>query len=208
MNRPAWILFGSLGVLLFTSIILVAAPFAQFKAIPPESGLVPYTIEQGQGREEYVSLGCVYCHSQQPRDRSFAPDDVRGWGRASSPGDYAYDYPHQLGTMRTGPDLFNIGARQPSLDWHLTHLYNPRAVVPGSLMPAYPFLFEEKAQAAPGDVVVKLPTGFAPEGKSVVARPQALHLIAYLMALDHTYPSELIEKEKPATAQNSRGGRP
>lgn len=55
--------------------------------------------------------GCVYCHSQQPRDAKLAPDASRGWGRASTPGDYAYDYPHLLGTMRTGPDLFNIGVR-------------------------------------------------------------------------------------------------
>lgn len=208
MNRPGWILFGSLGVLLFTSVVLVAVPFAQFHAIPPEEKLVPYTIEQGEGREQYVSLGCVYCHSQQPRDRSFAPDDARGWGRASTPGDYAYDYPHQLGTMRTGPDLFNIGARQPSSDWHLTHLYNPRAVVPGSIMPAYPFLFEEKTQTAPGDVVVKLPQGLAPAGKTVVARPEALSLVAYLKALDHTYPSDLIEKEKAVTAQAPREVKP
>jgi cytochrome c oxidase cbb3-type subunit 2 len=195
MNRPGLILLGSLGVLLFTSIVLVALPFAQFGVIQPESGLVPYTIQQGQGRDQYVSLGCVYCHSQQPRDRTFASDDTRGWGRASTPGDYAYDYPHQLGTMRTGPDLFNIGARQPSLDWQLTHLYNPRAVVPGSIMPSFPFLFEEKRAAAPGDVVVKLPQGLVPAGVFVVARPEALHLVAYLQSLDHTYPSELLQRD-------------
>src|SRR5690606_22956171 len=94
------------------------------------------------GRQIYIANGCVYCHSQQPRDPSFASGDKdRGWGRTSVPGDYAYDTPHLLGTMRTGPDLFNIGARQPSKDWHLLHLYNPQAVVKDSIMPPYRFLF-------------------------------------------------------------------
>ena len=90
--------------------------------------------------------------------------------------------------MRTGPDLFNIGARQPSKDWHLGHLYQPRAYVPGSIMPSYPYLFETKAAAEPGDEVVKLPPGQGPEGKVVVARPEALDLVKYLQGLDHTYP--------------------
>ncbi len=198
MNRPARILLGAVGVLLGTSITLVILPYSEFASIPPEPNLRPYTIEEGHGREIYVSNGCMYCHSQQPRDRNFAPDESRGWGRPSTPGDYAYDYPHQLGTMRTGPDLFNIGARQPSVDWHLTHLYDPRAVVPGSLMPAHRFLFEEKTVANERDTVVKLPDGKGPPGKVIVAKPDALALVAYLRALDHTYASALLPREKPA----------
>jgi cytochrome c oxidase cbb3-type subunit 2 len=95
-----------------------------------------------RGREVYIANGCVYCHSQQPRPKAFAPDFSRGWGRATVAGDYAYDQPHLLGTMRTGPDLMNIGVRQPSEQWHLGHLYQPRAYMPGSIMPSYPFLFE------------------------------------------------------------------
>jgi len=103
--------------------------------------------------------------------------------------DYFYDKPHLLGTMRTGPDLFNIGARQPSVDWHLGHLYQPRAYVAGSIMPAYPYLFEVKDKADDGDRVVTLPRGFTPAGKVVVARQEALDLVAYLVGLDHTYPA-------------------
>jgi cytochrome c oxidase cbb3-type subunit 2 len=90
--------------------------------------------------------------------------------------------------MRTGPDLFNIGARQPSKDWHLGHLYQPRAYVPGSIMPSYPYLFETKAAAEPGDEVVKLPPGQGPAGQVVVALPEALDLVKYLQGLNHTYP--------------------
>ena len=92
--------------------------------------------------------------------------------------------------MRTGPDLFNIGVRQPSPDWNLGHLYQPRAYVPGSIMPAYPFLFETRDSDTVGkdDRVVSLPPGVAPAGKTVIATPQALDLVAYLTGLRHTYP--------------------
>lgn len=195
MNRVGIFVFGGAGVLMFTSLVAVVTPFLQIGVIPPESKLSPYTQAQARGRKTYVSLGCVYCHSQQPRDRSFAPDESRGWGRAPTPGDYAWDYPHLLGTMRTGPDLFNIGARQPSRDWHLTHLYQPRAVVPGSIMPAHPFLFEHKATPAPGDVVVKVDGVWTPPGVTVVATRDALDLVEYLRALDHTYRSDQLDVE-------------
>jgi cytochrome c oxidase cbb3-type subunit 2 len=167
---------------------LVVLPYMEVRDITPPEGLKPYTSAQLRGREVYIANGCVYCHTQQPRDRNLGPDHERGWGRASVPGDYVYDKPHLLGSMRTGPDLFNIGARQPSKDWHLGHLYQPRAYVPGSIMPAYPYLFETKAAAEPGDEVVKLPPGHGPSQGVVVARPEALDLVKYLQGLDHTYP--------------------
>lgn len=197
MNRVGVFVFGGAAVLLFTSMIVVVSPYTQLRQIPAESNLAPYTEAEARGREVYVSLGCVYCHSQQPRDRAFAPDETRGWGRASTPGDYAYDYPHLLGTMRTGPDLFSIGARQPSRDWHLTHLYQPRAVVPESLMPSFPFLFVEKRAAEAGDVVVQGVAPWAARGAVVVATRDALDLVEYLVGLDHTYPSDVLAKETP-----------
>ena len=150
-----------------------------------------------RGREQYIANGCVYCHSQQPRTQAFAPDAKRGWGRATVAGDYAYDTPHLLGTMRTGPDLMNIGVRQPSEQWHLGHLYQPRAYAAGSIMPGYPFLFETKRAAAPGDVEVKLPPGYAPAGRTVVATQDALDLVAYLKSLDRSYPA--VAAEAPAS---------
>lgn len=192
MNPILLYALGGASVLAFTSVVLVVAPYAQLGSTPAESKLVPYNTEEAKGRDVYVSLGCVYCHSQQPRDPSFGPDGVRGWGRPSTPGDYAYDYPHQLGTMRTGPDLFNIGARQPSRDWHLAHLYQPRAVVPGSIMPSYPFLFERKSSAGPGEIAVAVPG--ENKGGVIFAKPEALQLVAYLRALDHTYVSDTIPR--------------
>jgi cytochrome c oxidase cbb3-type subunit 2 len=188
MHDELKLLSGAMVTLALATSALVVVPFLQLKAVEPPAGLKPYTSAQLRGREVYIKNGCIYCHSQQPRDRALAPDDKRGWGRASVAADYHYDKPHLLGTMRTGPDLFNIGARQPSQDWHLGHLYQPRAYTPGSVMPSYPFLFEIKEKADPGDRVLTLPPGYKPPGKIVVATQEALDLVTYMQGLDHTYP--------------------
>jgi cytochrome c oxidase cbb3-type subunit 2 len=180
---------GALVMISIATLLLVVIPYVQLHDVKPPKGLKPYTSAQQRGRDEYIKQGCLYCHSQQPRDRRQAPDGERGWGRPSVAGDYYYDRPHLLGTMRTGPDLLNIGARQPSLDWHLGHLYQPRAYVPGSIMAPYPFLFDVKEKADPGERVISLPPDFAPKGMVVVAQPRALDLAAYLIALDRTYPA-------------------
>lgn len=175
----------SLGV---ATAALVVMPYIQVRDIKPLPGLKPYTSAQLRGREVYIANGCAYCHTQQPRDRNFGPDAERGWGRASVPADYVYDKPHLLGSMRTGPDLFNIGVRQPSKDWHLGHLYQPRAYVPGSIMPSYPYLFYVKAAAEEGEQVLTLPPGYGPIGKVVVPTPDVQDLVKYLQGLNHTYP--------------------
>jgi cytochrome c oxidase cbb3-type subunit 2 len=181
---------GSMVILSGATALLVVMPYLLLKDVPPTPGLKPYTAEQLAGRQVYIANGCVYCHSQQPRDVAQAPDASRGWGRASVAGDYAYDTPHLLGTMRTGPDLLNIAARQPSKDWHLGHLYAPRAYTPGSIMPPYPYLFEVRQGAAqPGETVVTLPPKDRKPGEVVVAKKEALDLVAYLLALDRTFPA-------------------
>ena len=181
--------------------LMVVMPYLLLENVRPPPGLEPYTTEQLAGRQSYIANGCVYCHSQQPRDISQAPDAARGWGRASVAGDYAYDTPHLLGTMRTGPDLLNIGARQPSKDWHLGHLYQPRAYTPGSIMPSYPFMFEvRQGQARPGETVVNLPPSLAKPGEVVVAKRETLALVSYLLSLDRTYPALSALPAVPAAA--------
>lgn len=183
---------GAMVALGVATAALVVMPYLQVRDVAPPPGLKPYTDAQLRGRQVYIANGCVYCHSQQPRDRGLAPDLQRGWGRASVPGDYVYDKPHLLGSMRTGPDLLNIGARQPSADWQLGHLYQPRAYVAGSIMPAYPYLFrikDAKQAEAEGDKPLQLPPGFRPMvDQVVVPTPEALDLVKYLQALDRTYP--------------------
>ena len=182
------IVTGAMVILSGATALLVVMPYMLLKNVRPPAALKPYTAVQLEGRQVYIANGCVYCHSQQPRDIKQAPDATRGWGRASVAADYAYDTPHLLGTMRTGPDLLNIGARQPSQAWHLGHLYAPRAYSPGSIMPAFPYLFEvKKGTAQPGDVTLTLPPGAAKPGEVVVAKPEALALVSYLISLDRTY---------------------
>jgi cytochrome c oxidase cbb3-type subunit 2 len=90
-----------------------------------------------------------------------------------------------MGTERTGPDLTNIGVRQPSIDWQLTHLYNPRILVQQSVMPAYPWLFKVEENPAKEEVVVNVPAEARDdeEGGKVVATQDALDLVAYLLSL-------------------------
>jgi len=189
MNKYRVIFLGAVATVLFAFFVLVFVPHLQLLSVEPPAGLRAYADSELAGRKVYISLGCLYCHSQQVRAPSFGSDQARGWGRASYPEDYAYDEPHLLGTMRTGPDLMNIGVRQPSRAWHLAHLYQPRAVTPGSVMPAFPFLFEVKDQAGMGDEIVTLPAGVGPAGRVVVAGPKVRALVSYLIAMRHEYPA-------------------
>ncbi|MEO8013818.1 cbb3-type cytochrome c oxidase subunit II [Polaromonas sp.] len=192
MDNEVKLVSGAMVALAVATAALVVLPYMEVRDIQPPPGLKPYTSAELRGRAVYISNGCVYCHSQQPRDRKFGPDFERGWGRASVPGDYTYDKPHLLGSMRTGPDLFNIGARQPSKDWHLGHLYQPRAYTPGSIMPSYPFLFtvkDAKEAEKEGEQTLTLPPAYGPNvGQVVVPTPEALDLVKYLLSLNHTYP--------------------
>lgn len=161
------------------AILMGVIPGIVFSQTKPVQGLMPLTAQQSAGREVYVGEGCSYCHTQQVRP--LAQDAV--WGRPSTAGDYVYATPELLGTERTGPDLTNVGARQPSDVWNLIHLYEPRALVHASIMPDYPWLFVAKDQASPGDVTVAVPPGYAPAGKTIVATQRALDLVAYLKSL-------------------------
>lgn len=142
-----------------------------------------------KGKALFIANGCVACHTQQVR----SVDMDKIWGeRPSMAADYAdihrTDFLRNtatlMGTERTGPDLTNIGYRQPSVDWNLVHLYNPRIVVKESIMPAYSWLFTIKKNTAESDVIVNVPPQYmqGEEGK-VVATKEAMQLVAYLQSL-------------------------
>ncbi|MCE7903340.1 MAG: hypothetical protein DYH20_12035 [Gammaproteobacteria bacterium PRO9] len=143
MNRLVLIAGGSALVYGFLAILMGVLPGIQLSRTPPGPGVVPLTPLEAQGRQVYLANGCSYCHTQQVRP---LPMD-KVFGRPSAPGDFAYQTPELLGSERTGPDLTNIGARQPSDVWQYIHLYDPRAVVPQSIMPCTGCL-PEIAQAA------------------------------------------------------------
>lgn len=191
MTRISLLVLGAFAIMAGAICLLVLVPQALLMDVQAPAQLQPYTPQQLAGRQVYIANGCLYCHSQQVRDPAFTTDVDRGWGsRATVPGDYVYDKPHLLGTMRTGPDLINVGQRLPDADWHLIHLYDPRALVEWSTMPAFPFLFEEKpeGEVAAGDRVVRIPGPRAPQGVVVVARPEAVALADYLISLKRQYP--------------------
>ena len=191
MARTSLVALGAFAIMASAITILVVIPKMLLREVRPMPALQPYTAQQLRGRAVYIANGCMYCHSQQIRDPAFTTDVNRGWGsRATVPEDYAYDRPHLLGTMRTGPDLINVGHRLPSVDWHLIHLYDPRAVVEWSTMPAFPFLFEERrsAEVRPGERVVRISGPRARQGVTVVAKPEAVALVDYLISLNRQYP--------------------
>jgi cytochrome c oxidase cbb3-type subunit 2 len=113
-------------------------------------------------------------------------DIARGWGlRQSVAADFLYDTPVQLGSLRAGPDLANVGARLPDANWQLVHLYAPSTVAKNSAMPPFRFLFEvRKLGDAPSPDALQFPQGFAPPaGCEVVPTPAAKQLVAYLLSL-------------------------
>ena len=112
----------------------------QAEAIKPLPGVKPYPALELAGRDVYVREGCYNCHSQMIRP--FRAETER-YGHYSVAGESVWDHPFLWGSKRTGPDLARVGGRY-SDDWQRAHLYNPRNVVPESIMPAYPFLVERK----------------------------------------------------------------
>ena len=96
------------------------------------------TLSEKRGRVIYAREGCAYCHTQQVR--SLAADTER-FGKATVVWETQFDFPHLWGTRRIGPDLSRETSLHPE-DWQLSHLYAPRAVVPDSVMPAFPAMFD------------------------------------------------------------------
>ena len=121
-----------------------------------------YTPQQLRGRAVYIREGCWYCHSQYVRP--VTGESLR-WGPVSQAGEYAYDLPHLFGTRRIGPDLTRVGLKYSS-DWHVAHHWNPRHVVPDSIMPSFPWLFNPAKGNAPPEM--------NEDGKALVAYLQKL----------------------------------
>ena len=134
---------GLLGVLIIVVISIAGlveiVPLAfQSSIVEPAEGIEPYSAVRLAGRDIYIREGCYTCHSQQIRP--FLSETKR-YGHYSLAGESVYDRPFQWGSKRTGPDLARVGKRY-SDEWHRVHLINPRAVVPESNMPGFPWLAE------------------------------------------------------------------
>ncbi|RME90655.1 MAG: cytochrome-c oxidase, cbb3-type subunit II [Candidatus Hydrogenedentota bacterium] len=124
-------------------------PFFLTKQVEPIESVKPYNALELAGRDVYQKEGCFNCHTQMIRpfkwetDR-FDPNKAYGPDPYSKAGEYVYDHPFLWGSKRTGPDLAHEASIRPSAAWHKKHLINPRETSPGSIMPAYPWLFENE----------------------------------------------------------------
>ena len=204
-------------VFIALSIIIAILPAFHMQETEPLPDEKPMTAEVAKGLRIYVSENCMACHTQQVRNIEMD----KMWGsRPSIPSDYFYSKkrldvwrqsPSLLGSERTGPDLTNIGKRQPSEDWHLLHLYNPRSVVSASVMPSYPWLFKEvdSNSVKEGEKVIAVPKEFFNKpGKKIVATEDALLLVEYLKALKQTdLPGGNVDNFIPALKKIQAGGK-
>ncbi|MEN8661420.1 MAG: cbb3-type cytochrome c oxidase subunit II [Lentimonas sp.] len=145
-----------------------------------------------QGKQVYIEMGCIYCHTQQVRRAGFGADIDRNWGpRQSVARDYIMQDRVLLGTMRTGPDLMHVGGRPLNADWHHLHLYNPQITSKGSNMPPFAFLYEtRKIDGEPSADALQFPPNseYGPEGGyEVVPTRRAEALVEYLLSLKLNY---------------------
>jgi cytochrome c oxidase cbb3-type subunit II len=131
------LLLGILIVIAIGGLVEVVPLFYLRGTIETAEGVRPYTPLELAGRNIYVREGCYLCHSQMIRALR---DEVERYGHYSLAAESMYDRPFQWGSKRTGPDLARVGGKY-SDDWHRDHLLDPRSVVPGSVMPGYPWLF-------------------------------------------------------------------
>ena len=205
---------GLLIVLTFLTIFVGGAIeiiplFWQKSTTTPIEGLKPYDAVRLVGRDIYVREGCYNCHSQMIRP--FRAETER-YGHYSVAGESVYDHPFQWGSKRTGPDLARVGGRYSDV-WHVTHLNNPRDVVPESNMPAYPHLIATKASATVGaDVDAKMVAlrrvGVPYTDEDIAGAKEAIGdktemdvLVAYLQGLGTLLPNTAAATSAPAAAQ-------
>jgi cytochrome c oxidase cbb3-type subunit I/II len=161
--KSAYVLTGvaGFGCFLLSFVVLAVWPNRTLEgeiAASRPPGLPLPSASELRGRAIYGRDGCVNCHSQIVRATL---DDVRRFGPASQAWETEKEYPQLWGTRRIGPDLARESGKRPR-DWQLTHLWNPRRVVPESNMPAHPWLFN---------------------GSPLEPTQEALDLVAYLDSL-------------------------
>ncbi|PCI33424.1 MAG: cytochrome-c oxidase, cbb3-type subunit II [Alphaproteobacteria bacterium] len=137
-KKPLILLLGILITVSIGGLVEIAPLFYLENTIEKVKGMRPYTPLELAGRDIYIREGCYNCHSQMIRSTR---DEVERYGHYSLAAESMYDHPFQWGSKRTGPDLARVGNKY-SDEWHREHMAAPRAIVPESVMPGYPFLAE------------------------------------------------------------------
>ncbi len=150
-RRPIQFALLATVVVLIGGIVEIVPTFLIKTNIPTIASVKPYTPLELQGRDIYVREGCYTCHSQMVRP--FRSETER-YGDYSKAGEFVYDHPFQWGSKRTGPDLHRVGKKYPNL-WHFMHMEDPRSVSPGSIMPAYPWLYVQNTDESIVDAKIR-----------------------------------------------------
>jgi cytochrome c oxidase cbb3-type subunit I/II len=141
-SKPVLFTALALVAILIGGVIELVPTFLIKSNIPTIATVKPYTPLELHGRDIYIREGCVGCHSQmvRPFRSEVQRYDPKG-GEYSKAGEYVYDHPFLWGSKRTGPDLQRVGAKYAD-SWHYRHMLAPTEVSTGSIMPAYPWLYE------------------------------------------------------------------
>lgn len=196
-----------LGVLTLVMVSLgglseITPLFVEAHSLEAPPGVKPYDALRLAGRDIYVREGCYLCHSQQIRALRF---ETQRYGPPSTAGESVYDRPFQWGSKRTGPDLSRVGGKY-SGEWQRLHLLDPRAFVPESNMPAYPWL--ERTAVDGNDLAERIrtlralgdpytETDIAGAAKAVADKTELDALVAYLQGLG-------IANEPPAAKEPAK----
>ncbi len=138
-RRPVNLLVWSLIAILIGGLVEMIPTFLVKSNVPTIASVQPYTPLELEGRDLYIREGCNNCHSQMIRP--FRSETER-YGEYAKAGEFVYDHPFLWGSKRTGPDLLRIGGKYPD-SWHYHHMLDPETMSPGSIMPPYPWLFEQ-----------------------------------------------------------------
>jgi len=139
-GRPMQMLLWSTIMIAIGGIVQIVPMVFVESQVPKISTVKPYTPLELTGRDLYIKEGCVGCHSQMIRPFR---DETERYGEYSKSGEYIYDRPFLWGSKRTGPDLWREGGKYPD-SWHYNHMMDPTSMSPGSIMPAYPHLLDQK----------------------------------------------------------------
>ncbi|MFY0689227.1 MAG: cytochrome-c oxidase, cbb3-type subunit I [Cyclobacteriaceae bacterium] len=141
--RPVNMLVWSLIAILIGGIVEMVPTFLVKSNVPTIESVKPYSVLELHGRDIYIREGCSNCHSQMIRP--FRSETER-YGEYAKAGEFVYDHPFLWGSKRTGPDLLREGGKYPD-SWHYHHMLDPESMSPGSIMPPYPWLYENDLDA-------------------------------------------------------------
>jgi cytochrome c oxidase cbb3-type subunit 2 len=183
------LIFGILVVASIGGLVQVLPSTLDESLSTPAANVVPYGPLELIGRDVYIRESCSTCHSQQVRPLLA---EVKRYGAYARAGEFAYDRPFLWGSKRTGPDLLRVGGKYTDA-WQRIHLLDPRAVIPSSIMPAYPWL-EKRAADASHDIQARLHAlrtlGHPYSDETIETAPAALEgkteldaVVAYLQSL-------------------------